>query len=299
MAMPDPNDDDEGVKNGEVAANGDPVLGEPTAAAAESATSSIPVESIADAPPRPRAELWLLAQLEAFGQPVRDPSKRPKVVSIEVKRGLVNATLRTARRSIVGVSIEVPALPDSAWTLISSIFSEHTLMVARLLAGELPESFLALLSEKGVALLPGKDDGVVAHCECDVLLERCEHRTAVFELLASELDRDSFLLFLLRGRERAEVLKLLGDDEEHVLGTGEDEAPGELEALPTDPEAFWAAPVTEPLHLGEVKEPEVPAVLVRRLGEFPFWRGTRALVPALERVYRRASKAAIELLRGG
>jgi uncharacterized Zn finger protein len=266
-----------------------------------------PAETVAravrDAPPpvvRRRAiEIWAETWIAACSPPTPVVGKRPKVLAIDVAKGRVTASVRYQKKGLVDVAFAVEILPESAWKAVGEVFAAHTLAVARLLAGDLPEIFVAELEQHGVRLLPDFDTNVVTRCDCDEALLTCDHRAAVVELIAEEIARDPFLLFLWRGRDRGEVLRLLGDEEDLVL-VGDEHAHSEpADPLPDDPEQFWAVPVLEPLHLGEVREPEVPGVLVRRLGEFPFWRGTRALLPALEQMYRRATKAALEVLRGG
>lgn len=293
--MTDPNE----TENGDALASGD---GSARPSASDPAITRESVSSRVE-PPRPEPtrhalERWAESGIARFGAPGRQDAKRPKVVTIDVKKGRVSATVRLAKKGLVDVTVELPLLVESGWDRVSEVFAMHTLAVARLLAGDLPEIFLVQLEERGVSLLPRFDESVVTRCDCDETLAGCEHRAAVVELLAEEIARDPFVLFLLRGRERPEVLALLGDEDDSPAIAGEAGSADLVESLPADPEAFWAVPQPEPVHLGVVKEPEVPAVLVRRLGEFPFWRGSRLLLPALERMYRRASKAAIETLRG-
>lgn len=273
-----------------------PVLGNPREAKPEPAVPRTDVAS--PVVRRHPLENWAIAGMSALGAQVRPDQKRPKVVAIDVSKGVVNASVRLQKKGLVEVNLSVPMLVEQAWSQVAEVFSLHTLAVARLLAGDLPEVFLMQLEERGVALLPPIDASITSRCDCDELKTACEHRAAVVELLAEEIARDPFVLFLLRGRERPEVLRLLGDEDEVPQTTDEPGATDIVEALPADPEVFWAAAQHEPVHLGVIKEPEVPAVLVRRLGEFPFWRGTRLLLPALERMYRRATKAAIDTLRG-
>ena len=49
---------------------------------------------------------------------------------------------------------------------------------------------------------------------------------------------------------------------------------------------------------GEVQAPPVSAGLVRRLGNFPFWRGERPLVEAVEPVYLEASALGLSTFLG-
>jgi uncharacterized Zn finger protein len=238
---------------------------------------------------------WFQDALLLFGPDTKE-SKRPKVLAIDVSRGRALAQVRFQRRGVVTAEVEITPLSEEAWAAITSIFADQTLIVARLLAGDLPERFVEICRERGISLFPAPGDGFEARCECSETASRCEHRASLLELLAEEIERDPFVLLLLRGKDRSDVLRLLGTEEEPTHVLSEPEPMAAAEPLPTDARAFWSAHERVPLHLGEIKEPEVPAVLVRRLGEFPFWRGARQLLPALERVYRRSSKFAAKLL---
>jgi uncharacterized Zn finger protein len=57
----------------------------------------------------------------------------------------------------------------------------------------------------GLDLLPGPGE-VQPRCSCPDWADPCKHAAAVCYLVADELDRDPFLLFLLRGKGRDELL---------------------------------------------------------------------------------------------
>jgi uncharacterized Zn finger protein len=228
--------------------------------------------------------------------PEKSP-RRLRVLAIDLAPGRVGVTLRTERRDTCEVEVRVVPLAAEAARRFVELLRGNNLHVARLLAGELTSDLLVAAQAIDVTLLPRLGIDLTVACDCGLADDRCSHRSAVIELLGDEITRDPFVLLQLRGIDRSTLLARLGGDDEPQAhdATVEDEL---REPLPTDPATFWAAPHPEPLHLGELDEPEVPAVLVRRLGEFPFWRGSRSLLPVLERVYRKASRAALELLRG-
>ena len=61
---------------------------------------------------------------------------------------------------------------------------------------------------------------------------------------------------------------------------------------------FWAAaPLPEGL-FDDVRPPTVSAAWPRRLGNFPFWRGTEHFLDALEPIYRHAAEKGLETFTG-
>jgi hypothetical protein len=73
----------------------------------------------------------------------------------------------------------------------------------------------------GLDLLPGAGE-VQPRCSCPDFAEPCKHSAAVCYLVADELDRDPFLLFLLRGKGREELLSGI----RQRRGSGRSEASG-------------------------------------------------------------------------
>src|SRR5690606_28694927 len=76
---------------------------------------------------------------------------------------------------------------------------------AALLDGELDPGIVADAREVEVELLPRARDLRTA-CSCPDDVDPCKHAAAVCYLVADALDTDPFVLLLLRGRRRDEVL---------------------------------------------------------------------------------------------
>jgi len=81
--------------------------------------------------------------------------------------------------------------------------------------------------------------------------------------------------------------------------------------LPSDAPAFWSGGDVPNDLFGEVRAPaaclracdsthrQPSAALVRRLGSFPFWRGTEPFVEAMERAYAGAASRGMDAFLGG
>ena len=111
--------------------------------------------------------------------------------------------------------VKVDRLDAQAWTAFAREASRESGHTAALEAGELPVDLVEHADETGVELIPGPGD-IDTACECDAWAQPCVHALALLYQLAWEVDRDPYILMLLRGRTReellAEVAALAGGD---------------------------------------------------------------------------------------
>jgi uncharacterized Zn finger protein len=70
------------------------------------------------------------------------------------------------------------------------------------------------------------------------------------------------------------------------------------EPLPADGSLFWTGGALPEDFFGEVQVPPISAALLKRLGNFPFWRGKERFFDALEPVYTRASTRGLAVFLG-
>jgi uncharacterized Zn finger protein len=112
----------------------------------------------------------------------------------------------------------------------------------------------------------------------------------VYYLLGEEFDRDPFLLFRLRGSDRATIGERLLAAEEPTPSRAEPVKPVTSEPVPADATAFCAAgPLPADLY-GDVRLPPVDAAVPSRLGAIPFWQGTERSLDALVPHYGAAAR---------
>jgi uncharacterized Zn finger protein len=174
------------------------------------------------------------------------------------------------------------------------------LFSAKLLAGEMPQDVERVFDDAGVALFPQKRGDLKTSCSCPDWSNPCKHVAAVYYLLGEEFDRDPFLIFRLRGMGREELFARLGE----MAGKAESapaEQPTEAaapEPLPADPKAFWSMGELPADLFEDVARPPVAAAWPKRLGSFPFWRGTEGFLDALEPLYREAGRQGLALFLG-
>src|SRR5262249_28139998 len=101
-----------------------------------------------------------------------------------------------------------------------------------------------------------------------------------------------FLIFRMRGLSREGFLALLGGQAEKDMSAA---ASLPREPLPADPPAFWNSPADLPAP-SPPDDRITEAALPRRLGKFPFWRGSLRFYDFFDDAYRRASAHASALL---
>ncbi len=226
----------------------------------------------------------------------RTYARQGKVTSIEVAAGKVKAKVQGSRSKPYAVSVDVRILSADEWDHVREAIREQPILAAKLLADEMPQEIENVFQDAGSTLFPKTANDLRTDCSCPDWSNPCKHVAAVYILLGEEFDRDPFLIFRLRGMERAELLEGLTEtDPENESVT----APPE--PLPANPAVYWNGVPTAPgvaSPYGDVRKPPVTAPLLKRLGRFPFWRAEETLVDALSPVYDAASANAAEAFLG-
>jgi uncharacterized Zn finger protein len=228
-----------------------------------------------------------------------------RVLDVEVSTGLVRARVQDTQTRPFRVELAFEPFADSVWDRVIGALARQALYTAKLLAGDLPAEVVQLCDSAEAPLFPGHPDDIVMRCNCPEWAVPCRHVAAVHYALAAELDRDPFLLFRLRGRNREELTAALrsrrgsfGSAGAARAATSEATRAGEsaseaADALPL--ERFWEHdPELEALHF-EIHPPEVPGAILRLLGPPPGWAGRDDLVAALNDLYRVASASIRDL----
>jgi uncharacterized Zn finger protein len=229
----------------------------------------------------------------------RTYARTGQVLSIHVASGVVKARVQGSRPAPYDVTIKVTVLSEKEWGRVLEVLSRKALFVAKLLAGQMPQEIEGVFTQAKLSLFPQKKGDLKTACTCPDEANPCKHIAAVYYLLGEEFDRDPFLLFRLRGLDREALLRRLGSQAaaQAPREARRPEAPSG-EALPKDPRAFWALPPAEEDQFGEVQAPQVSMGLVLRLGKFPFWRGEKPLVAALEPAYIQAAARGLSTFLG-
>ena len=240
----------------------------------------------------------------------RSYARRGQVLSIDIDKGRVTAKVRGSRSRPYDVLIKVKTLSAAKWRKLAKTLSGQALFAAKLLSGEMPQDIEKAFKDAGLSLFPEKLRDLVTDCSCPDWSNPCKHIAAVYYLLGEEFDRDSFLLFKLRGMKREELTALLGAPKgtkprpgraKPITAEPPQETPPQPEPLTSSAAVFWngEAPEGGPdAILGEVRVPTMPAALPKRLGSFPFWRAEQPFMDVIEPIYEEASAAGLDVFLG-
>lgn len=124
--------------------------------------------------------------------------------------GEVRAPVQGRRRTPYNARVRVVRYTGEEWERALAAISAQLGHTAAMLDGELPPEAAADVTSTGLDLLPGPGD-LALSCSCPDDADPCKHAAALCYLIADALDTDPFLVFLLRGRSREDVLGALRD----------------------------------------------------------------------------------------
>jgi len=149
---------------------------------------------------------WFIDVLDSYQMGARLERGRTyantgRVLSLELNAGHAIAKVQGNYRPSYRVEIIFPPLKEAeqAYRLIEN----DPPLLARIAAGELPESFLQKLKNKGIDLIPRRWREMKRSCNCPDNGDPCKHMAALYYIIAREIDADPHVLFRLRGMDLA------------------------------------------------------------------------------------------------
>lgn len=125
--------------------------------------------------------------------------------AIVVLEAMASAVVDPGSTGPLMAQVRVDRLGGDGWTAFAREAARESGYAASLEAGELPADLVEHADEAGSELLPGPGD-IDTACECDAWVQPCVHALALLYQLAWQVDRDPYLLLLLRGRTREALL---------------------------------------------------------------------------------------------
>ena len=243
----------------------------------------------------------------------RTYARKGQVIDITVDGTGVMAHVQGTQRKPYSITISYSHFSESQWDKILDALSSQALFTAMLLGGEIPHEVELVFSAVGLSLFPASTKEIKTNCSCPDFANPCKHIAAVYYILAEKLDRDPFLIFLLRGQDREMILDGLRR-RRSATAPVEETSPGVPGIIPIrEPGQTVAPPLSEctgnfweagealaafPIYLHE--KPELDAVVLKRLGPSRYKIGNKDLVDLLVPVYPEARRYVLaELIRWG
>jgi uncharacterized Zn finger protein len=242
-----------------------------------------------------------------------------RILAFAIADGLVSATVRGNVNPYYGVytepryqtRIRMAPIPAKDWAKAILHLGSNAALVARLLMNEMPDTIDDAFADMRLHLLPrSRKDFALTDCSCPDGANPCKHIAGVYYRLAGQLDRDPFLLFELRGLPREKLNQALSATPlGRALATlsGDQAAPlipaesyftrPRTGAAAPDYHAFWTARHRLPTEIEPATPATVPAILVRKAGDFPaFWDRDTSFVAVMEELYQRVREKNREVL---
>ncbi len=205
------------------------------------------------------------------------------VTSIEIGGAGARADVRAATGQVEEASLSLLPLASPARRRVLKAMAARARFAADLLAGRLPDDVEGAFAGTGRTLLPADAADVVSRCSCTDGPGPCVHAGALAVLLGDRLLDDPFLVFLLRGVQREELLAGLKrartrPDHRPSPRTGDVPAPRSPaeppEPLPRHvlerPELFYRPGEPVSALRSSYAPPDHPEAVLTRLGPPPF-----------------------------
>jgi len=228
----------------------------------------------------------------------RSYARKGQVISIDIQPGIVSAKVQGSRPRPYSVRIELRPFRKKEWERIIDAMASKAIFAAKLLAGEMPKNIEEAFKDAGVSLFPEARGDLKTHCSCPDWANPCKHIAAVYYLLAEQFDEDPFLIFRLRGRDRAQIISALRKRRTSAAKaqSGKAAVTVHREEMPLEEciDSFWRP--GEGLNDFSVNftGSGVEGAVLKILGAAPFSVGKRNVSEYLERAYRVASSDALK-----
>lgn len=136
----------------------------------------------------------------------RNYARQGNVLSIEFKDQKIIAKVQGTAPKPYELSLWLDIFSDEDWDYVIKTMSERAIFTAKLLAGEMPQNIEEVFAANGLRLFPFALDEVHSRCNCPDPASVCKHIAAVYYLLGDRFGDDPFVLFMLRGRAKEQIL---------------------------------------------------------------------------------------------
>lgn len=241
----------------------------------------------------------------------RSYARGGKVLNFEIDKNHIIAQVKGSINPYFGVykeptyhiSIEIKPIAKTSWNEAITKLSSKASVVSRLLLNEVPENIEDNFAHLGLNLLPHSSKDFTTRCSCPDYANPCKHIAGVYYLVASQLDKNPFLLFELRGLSKAELQTKLANS---PLGKALSESLNseeislepatsfytkiEKQSVDDQPTAreFWLGTKRLPSTIEVPNQSSISAILVKKQGDFPgFWPKDNSFIATMEEFYQR------------
>jgi uncharacterized Zn finger protein len=216
-----------------------------------------------------------------------------------VEPGRVTAQVTGSRPAPYEVVIQLEPLSEEAWSAAIEGMAKKAQFSAELLAGQMPQAIDEVFHALDVSLFPRRRADLRTSCSCPDWGDPCKHVAATYYVLGEALDRDPFLLFELRGKDKSRVTAALRGARGATAETAsEDAAPTEIPSVQLgelQPEDYDKPRQALPALHFEFEAPTTHGAVLRQLGAPGAWSSDASPVEVFAPLVRAAAETARRL----
>lgn len=132
------------------------------------------------------------------------------VVKISLQGNKIYAKVQGTRSTPYNITIGIPKFPTRQKQDLMSAIWDNPLILARLLNRELPQELHRIAANKNINIFPSSWKDLDMECSCPDWAVPCKHLAAVIYMIANEIDRNPFNIFLLHGLDILDELRKNG-----------------------------------------------------------------------------------------
>jgi len=214
-----------------------------------------------------------------------------QVLSIKFSPGLIYAEVLGSRSLPYEIRLKLSVWSEAQWEQLVEFIQARPGILGQLFSNHLPPTLEEELRPLGLYLFPEQFTEFSTECTCPDWSNPCKHIAAVFYLIAEVLEKNPFLLFELRGKDRESFLTMLLPQEKQSVEA--DRAVGS-EALSVD--HFWEGASEETELAYFPREITQAAGIIHQMGPFPMWQGNYDFFTFWEKHYTLCTFLALEEL---
>lgn len=223
-------------------------------------------------------------------------------IRLRIGPGEMSIGISCSGSSVRDVALMLPRFSPEVWDMLIETIAGDAALTGSLLTGEFSHHLVDELSQRGIDLIPDQYRSVRAYCHCSDDHNPCIHIAAAWYFLTEVLDEDPWILFLLHGKTREEVISRVNAIRDQLLPSSipgqseEDQEQKTSTPPPYDPDRFFSCPVNaDDAHI-PVPERKVSPILL--LGPAPYKLGGKNLADRIAVLYPSISAYAESLLSG-
>ncbi len=127
----------------------------------------------------------------------RSYANKGAVREINIKGNTIVAKVTGSRSAPYKVKIKVPGFAGSEKRALTGAITDNPLLLSKLLNRELPPHLNSIADRFNIEIFPKRWSDFEMKCSCPDWAVPCKHLAAVINVVASEIDRNPFLVFKL------------------------------------------------------------------------------------------------------